>query len=378
MESRPYKIAFLHLEEIHQIYHFVTVAIALAQTQEVSILTYPGKHTLLKRALEVPGGEKVQLEMLTTQAFRAFTDLLKKRELPRKGFWIKKNKRYLLHHFDALVFTDFYHRYILEARGQQPFPKLIKFPHGTPGRGYSYKPDQKDFDFQLLVGAYHYQQLSNLSLLGPCPKIIGYPKLDAVNKEKKTIFENGRPTVLYNPHFSVPYSSWHGHGLEILEYFYHKDTFNLIFAPHINLFKIKGGERIESIPSHYFEAPHMHIDIGSEASVDMTYVKAANIYLGDVSSQVYEFIIEPRPCLFFNTEGISWKENPNYRFWQCGEVAENLRELIAMLPKAFDRFQNYRAVQERITRENFYMENGSTPSQRAAREIIAFLDRTSS
>lgn len=29
----------------------------------------------------------------------------------------------------------------------------------------------------------------------------------------------------------------------------------------------------------------------------MTYTPAADIYLGDVSSQSYEFLLDPRPCL---------------------------------------------------------------------------------
>ena len=39
----------------------------------------------------------------------------------------------------------------------------------------------------------------------------------------------------------------------------------------------------------------------------MTYTKQADIYLGDVSSQVYEFMLKPRPCIFFNPENINYK-----------------------------------------------------------------------
>ena len=37
----------------------------------------------------------------------------------------------------------------------------------------------------------------------------------------------------------------------------------------------------------------------------MSYL-SADVYLGDVSSQVYEFIYKPRPCLFLNSNEIEW------------------------------------------------------------------------
>ena len=50
------------------------------------------------------------------------------------------------------------------------------------------------------------------------------------------------------------------------------------------------------MPKQLLRAPNLRFDPGSPASTDMTYTRAADIYLGDVSSQVYEFIAEPRPC----------------------------------------------------------------------------------
>src|SRR5690606_35311742 len=111
--SRKHKIAFLFLDEIHHLYHFISVAVALSEKHDVSILTYPAKHKLLYNTLKKLKGEKVKVEQLKTNWFRALTDKVKNRTLPRKGFWIKKNMHHLLNDFDAVVFTDFYHHKLL-------------------------------------------------------------------------------------------------------------------------------------------------------------------------------------------------------------------------------------------------------------------------
>jgi len=372
------RIGFLHLDELHHINHFIGVAIELAKTEDVTILTFPDEHIYLRNVLDRLNGHNVKVDERRTLLFRQFTDKLKNRKLPRKAFWLKRNKNYLLSHFDAIVFTDYFHKELLKARKNRPFPKLLKFPHGAPGRSYSYNIDQLDFDFQLLYGSYHHEQFKEKGLLGPNPVIIGYPKLDAIaSLPKKDFFQNDKATILYNPHFSPPRSSWHNVGLDILEYFYNQDRFNLIFAPHINLFQHKGGEIASSIPSKYFEAPHFYIDLGSDESVDMTYVKSADLFLGDVSSQVFEFILEPRPCVFINHRKSDYKNNSNYRFWKCGPVVEEIKDLEQGLLDAIAEFETYKPIQEKMNQENFYTKDDSTPSERAATAIITYLDKSS-
>ena len=101
---------------------------------------------------------------------------------------------------------------------------------------------------------------------------------------------------------------------------------------------------------------------------------AADLYLGDVSSQVYEFIINPRPCLFLNTNGIDYKEDINYRFWQSGLVIDSIKNLDSDLSQAFLSFDEYRPVQEKLNLENYFVQEGSSPSIRAAQAIIKFLN----
>jgi CDP-glycerol glycerophosphotransferase (TagB/SpsB family) len=163
--------------------------------------------------------------------------------------------------------------------------------------------------------------------------------------------------------------------LDILEFFYNQNEFNLIFAPHINLFQDKGGYDAKSIPEKYKTAEHILIDTGSDESVNMTYILNSDIYLGDVSSQVYEFIITPRPCIFLNPTDADYKNDYNFRFWQCGDVANSVEDLKNSLGHYKENFKTYKPVQEQISTDNFYIEEGSTASERAAKAIIRYLDK---
>lgn len=374
-ESQEKRIAFLFIDEIHHLYHFVTVAKELAKTNKVHILTYASPDPLLYKLLRDINAKDVIVEELPTHTFRAFTDKLKNRKIPRKGFWIKKNKKYITKNFDAVVFTDFFHKYLLR-KGKPNFPKLLKFPHGIAGRAYAFKKNELDFDFQLLVGRFQYEQFKKLGLLGKFPVITGYPKIDAVQQiPQARFFKNDKPTVLYNPHFDPEFSSWEKDGLKVLEFFYAQNDYNLIFAPHIMLFKgNQSNKSITTIPEHFFKADNIHIDLGSEAGANMTYTRSADIYLGDVSSQVYEFIIDPRPCIFINSFNFDYQNDFNFRFWSCGPVISKIGDLKDVLEKVQNQFQEYKTVQERITAENFYYEKGTSPSQRTAIAVNAFLN----
>ena len=48
-------------------------------------------------------------------------------------------------------------------------------------------------------------------------------------------------------------------------------------------------------------------------NVGTVYVRAASLYIGDASSQVYEFLERPRPCIFVNCHGVEWRGRKNMR-----------------------------------------------------------------
>ena len=129
-------------------------------------------------------------------------------------------------------------------RKNQKKPRFIFLSHGFAGRAYSYKKDLLDFDLNLISGQFSYNQLKERKLLCKQTTVIGYQKIDALKSHNvKIIFNNKKPVVLYNPHFTPPFSSWHFYGLEVLDFFHKNPNYNLIFAPHINLFAFKGKEK---------------------------------------------------------------------------------------------------------------------------------------
>jgi hypothetical protein len=104
----------------------------------------------------------------------------------------------------------------------------------------------------------------------------------------------------------------------------------------------------------------------------MAYMNAGDIYLGDVSSQVYEFLIRPRPCVFLNPHRIAWQGDPNFAVWAAGPVIERAEQLGPALAEAQAREQDvYAPVQRQLFDYSFDL--GALPSSiRAAEAIAAF------
>jgi len=177
-------------------------------------------------------------------------------------------------------------------------------PHGAGDRQISFSPGIKHFDYVLLPGQKTQKQMLDAGVIRPNNnEIVGYPKFDSPTLgERKRFFDNDKPVVLYNPHFDPQLSSWFKYGEQILDYFANQDQYNIIFAPHVMLFQrtILGSVEHRTVkirrtlPQRFKGLPHIHIDTGSINSVDMSYTRAADIYIGDVSSQVYEFIERPK------------------------------------------------------------------------------------
>ncbi|MCA3797254.1 MAG: hypothetical protein IOC66_33830, partial [Burkholderia sp.] len=213
--------------------------------------------------------------------------------------------------------------------------------------------------------------------------VIGYPKFDAVpNGDPHPVFDNGRPTVLYNAHFDPLLSSWYSMGKAVLDWFAGQSTFNLVVAPHVMLHRRRVHLSVEhrrigwvgDLPKRYADFPHIHVDTGSRRSVDMSYTRQGDIYLGDVSSQVYEFLTKPRPCLFLNSHGAEWRADPSYAHWHLGDVVDSVADLPSALQRALAFPDAYAAAQTEAMRRTFDICDRSA-SRRAADAIASFLER---
>lgn len=227
----------------------------------------------------------------------------------------------------------------LRRRAADRTPEFVFVPHGAGDRSVTYHTELAQFDHHLVSGAKTRDQMIANGIASPdnC-QVIGYAKFDAHSAAARPApFSEGRPTILYNPHFDPHLSSWYDHGPRLLEMLAElRSHFNVIFAPHVMLFRkrlhISPEYRVArwrpAIPEAARQSANMLIDVDSPRLFDMTYTRAADIYVGDVSSQVYEFLKEPGACFFLDAA----KQGPNaLQFWQNGPVFEDAGRLIEAL-----------------------------------------------
>lgn len=371
------RIAFLfnHVAA-HQVYHGAPVAFQLsrmAKNVEVAIISASPRieETVQQIGRLYPGHKVTFVSARVPGLMRFAASLMRPVRLAEKDM-VRRFSRRLYQDFDVLVVPE------ANSLKLRNFPelsdlKLVYTHHGAGDRSVGYHPRHQEFDLILCPGAKIRDRLaSDLEIPDQRLAVTGYPKFEVVDRQAKRrgIFNDQRPVVLYNPHFSNRESSWREYGMQVLEYFASQDDFNLIFAPHVLLYA-RGVRHGARSLRRFRGNPRIHIDTGSTASMDMTYTNAADIYLGDVSSQVYEFVRTPRPCIFLPSGG---DDNPASRLHQSmGEVIEGIEALPQALDRAVDSHRDhYCSVQRELLRMTFD-ESGVPPSERGARAILDWL-----
>ena len=140
--------------------------------------------------------------------------------------------------------------------------------------------------------------------------------------------------------------------------------YNLIFAPHVRL-HADGGISYRDLEP-YMGLENIHIDLDSERCVDMSYTSLADIYLGDVSSQICEFITKPRPAVFLNAHKVRWMENISYNFWHLGVVIEEPDSIEQGLSQARAYQEDIYAPRQRRYLAQTFFHPPEGPSNRAA------------
>lgn len=345
----------------------IDVVIACSSVQEMDFV---------KEIATLYPGERCELRLLPVPLYcRLIDPLVSKWWFIRKIIVLWYNLEFFKG-LDALVSPE---RHCLELRTRFGVKGLtmINARHGAGDREGGFDERSGAFDLILLPGQKYVDRLKELSLL-PHERyaVVGWPKFEVVqglNRKIPRFFDNDNPVVVYNPHFDQTVSSWGPMGIEVLEYFALHPRYNLIFAPHVVLFK-RSKRHKASLPAKYLSYPNIHIDKGSSASSDMTYLLAADIYLGDVSSQVYEFLLKPRPCIFLNGHRVAWQENPFYFHWRLGQVVDDVHtQLDKALAQAFDSHPAFLGRQQEAFAYTFSTESHRTAAQRGADAIASFV-----
>ena len=377
------RVAFLFNHAVsHQVPHAAPFAFVLSRDYpqiDVTIAcSTPQELTLAWEIAALYPGQRCRMEMLALPWYLKLLD-------PLISLWSFHRKQAVLRHnldffrgLDVLVSPEVH---CVKLRRQPGLANLrmIRVRHGAGDRDGVFDERLRAFDFMLLPGRKYVDRLRGLGLLPEGDyALAGYPKFEVIqgfNRPVPRLFQNDRPVVLYNPHFDAAQSSWQTMGLQVLDFFAAHPEYNLIFAPHLVLFKrrLRHGA---FLPRRYRRVANIHVDLGSSASVDMSYLRAADIYLGDVSSQVYEFLLQPRPCIFLNAHAIDWTDNPAYAHWPLGQVVDRVEpDLHQALQQAGAAQERYRSRQEQAFAYTFYHEPGVSAAALGARAIAAFLAR---
>lgn len=369
----------------HQVRHLAPMVPALAALgADVKISVMATTRDQLEVARTIIGNQvPCYFHLLNVPSIIELLDRAFKKIAPFKRVAALKSNLDFFRNLDALVVPERTSLMLKDRFGLKDL-KMVRVCHGAGDRDVAWSGNISKFDYVMLPGPKHHSRMLELGLVQPeNSSVIGYMKFDSLMNEPKPQlpFKEDRPTVLYNPHFDPYLSSWYDMGLDVLEYFADNQEFNLIFAPHIMLFQRRIHTSLankvarwrKELPKHFSKYDNILIDTGSKACTDMTYTRAADIYLGDVSSQVYEFIAQPRPCVFLNTHGAEWKNNPLYKFWSMGPVASSVTELHNALHISIESQSFYNKTQARLFKESIDLQNKPS-AERAAEALAAFMD----
>lgn len=365
--TRPYNVAFSFIGGVHHVAHTMPIACNLADRDNVRVSVFAADQDIATTAAKIANDLRSDVAISLLDRPR-LTDLLfgpHRAKLPL--LW--RNRR-LLNSFDALVIPE-RTSLALQNMGVKR-PRFINLPHGAGDRAISVDPRYRRFDRILVAGPKTAARMADNDIEPACIRQVGYPKaeyLAGLPRQPIADLDPSRPLVFYNPHFRRGLSSLDSAHV-IVQNIAARGDVNLIVAPHIRSFE--GATRSELEGWHGLAIPgRVAVDTGSPRMIDMSYVAAADLYLGDVSSQVYEFLLLGlRPCVFVNAHDVDWRDDLSYRHWYFGDVA-GTGDVAEAVSAAFERHVGYVPAQERGVAETFVRLEGSAES--AADSIVEVL-----
>ena len=384
--ARP-RVGFLfNHDAAHQVAHSLPVALALAHSHpEVEVVlasTHPRLSAEVRRlgGGEAAGGPPLVELPLTSPAARLAEAALG-RLAPVRKLLVYGDHLPFFRGLDLLVVSE---KTSLALKGRHGLRdlRIVHTRHGAGDRAIGFDRASAGFDQVLVSGRKIADRLTAEAGLDPARiSLVGYPKFDGPpGRPPPDLFPERRPTVLYNPHASPRLSSWYRWGRGVLDRLAASSRYNLIVAPHVMMFQrpvalsvAPPGAAVPGRVLRGFDPPaHVHVDRGSPAGLDMTWTEAADIYLGDVSSQVYEFLRRPRPAVFLNAHGVRWRGSADYAHWRAGPVVDDLGLLEAALDEAVERHAStYAPVQRELFAYSFDLTE--RPSSERAADVVAGL-----
>lgn len=370
------KIAFLHFAEPYHCYHAASVASALAAFPDCDVTEFVNFDVCqphLARIRRLLGAPPLpQEEFIKSWPTRL---LEKTRLLDAQRLRLLRENVARLDAFDAVVATE-YTAALLKKAGLRA--KLIYISHGAGDRKVGDEDLIRHFDLALLPGPKMATYLCAQGWLTPeKTRLVGAPKFDIFHAIQTRASENdqapfeGKPYVLYNPHYKKSFNDWTRVLPALVDGFKAQDAYGLMVAPHVKMFHEGWGGAARKL--RRLEGGAVKVDTGSPAMQDMTYTATASLYVGDISSQFYEFLAMPRPCVFVNPRKLAWRGNPFFRNWTLGDVVEDPRDLMSALRAAPTRHAHYHDAQRALLHETYGDQPLPGAGARGAEALRAYL-----
>lgn len=373
------RIALVCAGGMHQALHIAPVAVSLSQIEGSQVAAF-----VLNRADQVAfellltrlGDIRIDIQVMAVprllEWLLALPVLLRAGKGVRLLFWNRSIGRY-----DAVLAAE-RTTTILKNLPWWRVP-MIHIPHGAGDRAKGFEPRLARFDHIIVSGPKDRQRMIAQGLVAPdnCT-VSGSIKVAAcktMQRDAAPLFDNARPTIIYNPHFDHGLGSFSRFAAALIDAVIACDQFNLIVAPHIRMFEAASlAERDEwqklAVPGQVI------IDLASPRLSDMSYTNAADIYLGDVSSQVYEYLTVLRPCVFINAHNVVWRGDPNYAMWQFGPVCNDVPHVMRALEMAGETHAAY-IENQRIMVADALGDHGDQAPKIAARQLLDAIARFS-
>jgi hypothetical protein len=364
-------LAFLFIGGVHQVLHLAPVALEIARRRAdlaVHCICWDATTMAALQVVVGAGPGPVRLTEMAPPWTSRIGMAITGRKSAGKGPLLAAI-RWRARHARAIIVPE---RTSAKLRAMGWRKPLIHFRHGAGDRAPASEARLRAFDLIVVPGEKDIERAASRGIDRRRLRAAGYVKLDYLQDRaasREPLFANGAPTVLYNPHFDAATSSI-GMAREVIARFRAQERYNLVFAPHVRAvedFSIGERRALESlaVPGRII------IDLGSPSLFDMRYVLAADVYLGDMSSQLYEFLVRPRPVAFINAHGVDWREDPRYAGWRLGEVAGGSGELLAAVDRAVAEHRQKISLQQQAVAFAFGEYHGATA--RAAQIVLDFL-----
>ncbi|MGB4598396.1 MAG: hypothetical protein WBI04_00290 [Trichlorobacter sp.] len=333
------EIVFLFIGGAHQVFHLAPVAAELSRLlprQPVTCLTADAATTVaLQHVYDVLSPPNLRIESVNMPIWgRMLSQITGRKSSLKRPLLLSLRQR--LRRAAAIV-TPERTSAVLRKMGLKN-TLMIHFRHGAGDRAPKSEKRLAAFDLVVVPGEKDFHRAVEKGFPAEKLRVCGYVKLDFCGHSTRSLphfFDNGKPTILYNPHFDIQSSSLLV-AEQVIRQIMEQSPYNLVVAPHIRT--AENMSELQRTRWQQLIVPgRMIIDLDSPRLIDMTYTLSADLYLGDVSSQLYEFLIRPRPVAFINAHHVAWQSNKRFAGWALGEVAEEISDVVTAIDRAIAR-----------------------------------------